>query len=368
MPNKTKDTKTKEDIKINVPELLPPENSTNTQAQEESANMLVFSAEDGKVRIETRLQNGTVWLSQKQMAQLFNVSIPNITQHLKNVFKDKELQEDAVIKEYLITASDGKHYKTQLYNLEAIIHVGYRVRSSVGAMFRVWATERLTEYMVKGFSMDDDRLKYNDGYETYFEELLTRIRDIRSSEKMFYQKVREVIARSSMDYEQTKNEKHVQDFFARIQNYMLYAATAKTAAEIIYSRADSDKPNMGLSSFRNAVVRTPDIKIAKNYLTEEELDILNRLVTMFLDFADLRAKKKQETYLSDWVSQAERFLELNDMPILRDKGKMSNERAISHATNQFALYKEQVKAQELAVAQEEASAELEASCKDVDYE
>ena len=311
---------------------------------ETSPSMAVFATDDGTVRVEARLRDGSVWLSQKLMAQLYGVSVPNISQHLKAIFDSAELVPESVIKEYLTTATDGKNYKIKLYSLDAIIHVGYRVRSSVGALFRAWATERLREYMVKGFTMDDDRLKYEDGYAHHFEELLARIRDIRSSEMMFYRQVRDVIAASSVDYALRKNEEDVKKFFAHLQDCMLYAVCGHTAAEIKCFRADAEAPNMGLTHWRGDVILVQDIDIAKNFLNPDELGKLNRLVSMFLDHAELRASNHQDMTLADWQAQAQKFLTFYEYPVLQGYGTRRQEQARKYVREQFALYKDRIKA------------------------
>ena len=320
---------------------------------ETAPSMAVFATEDGSIRVEARLMSGSVWLSQKLMAQLYGVSVPNITQHLKAIFESGELTAESVIKEYLITATDGKNYKIKLYSLDAILHVGYRVRSTVGAMFRAWATERLKEYMVKGFTMDDDRLKYGDGLDNHFEELLARIRDIRSSEMLFYRKVRDVISASSIDYALRKNDEEIKKFFAHLQDCMLYAVCGHTAAEVKCFRAKADAPNMGLTHWRGDVILVRDIDIAKNYLTEDELNKLNLLVNMFLDYAELRASSHQDMTLADWQAQTEKFLTFNEQPVLTGYGTRRKEQAEKHVREQYALYKKKMKDQDLLDMEQE---------------
>ena len=255
------------------------------------------------------------------MAELFATSVPNINMHISNILKDGELGKDSVIKDYLITAADGKQYNVTFYSLEMILSIGYRVRSKRGVQFRKWATRHLSEYLVKGFTMDDQRLKNPNGQPDYFDELLERIRDIRASEKRFYQKLRELFALSS-DYE--VKEKATQMFFAETQNKLLYAVTHQTAAEIITSRADAQKPNMGLTAWKGSIVRKQDITVAKNYLNEKEIDLLNRLTTLFLDTAELRVKEHKDLTLDYWRSTADGVLTFNGKDVLQGKGSVSN--------------------------------------------
>jgi hypothetical protein len=261
-----------------------------------NSEFLLYTTEDGKQRIEVRLEDGTVWLNQNLMAELFQTTKQNISLHLKNVFSEGELVEDRVVKEYLTTASDGKNYRTKFYNLEAIIAVGYRVKSHRGTQFRQWATERLREYIVKGFVLDDERLAEPGGID-YFDELLERIRAIRASEKRFYQKVRDIYM---LSYDYDPHNPLTQEFFAAVQNKLLFAVTGKTAAELIESRANSSLPNMGLTTWKGAargrVLNRSDITIAKNYLNKEELSDLELLVGQYLDFAEFQARRKKVMY------------------------------------------------------------------------
>ena len=321
-----------------MPEVLPPETASQTDST--SGGIAVFATEDGRVHVEVRLQEGSVWLTQKQIAQLYGVSVSNINKHLKAIFENGELSPEAVIEKYSITATDGKHYKTNFYNLDAVLHVGYRVRSTIGSLFRAWATERLSEYMVKGFTMNDDQLKYGDGYDAHFRELLDRIRDIRSSEKLFYRKVRDLIAATSVDYALSKNEESVHNFFAHLQDCMLYAVSGHTAAEIKFLRADGTKPCMGLTHFRGDKPKLDDADIAKNYLTASELDDLNRLVTMFLDYAEMRASRHQDMTLADWQEQAQRFLEFNERHMLTGYGTRRSNDARDYVRQQYNLYRQ----------------------------
>ncbi|MBQ7572139.1 MAG: virulence RhuM family protein, partial [Bacteroidaceae bacterium] len=262
-----------------------------------------------------------VWLNQQQMAELFATSKPNISMHITNILNEKELDSDSVVKNFLTTAADGKNYHVVFYSLEMIIAVGYRVRGVRGTQFRQWATEHLTEYLVKGFTMDDERLKNPDGRPDYFDELLARIRDIRASEKRFYQKVRDLFALSS-DYDKT--DKATQMFFAETQNKLLYAVTHQTAAELIVTRADATKPNMGLTTWKGNIVRKGDIVVAKNYLQRDEIDSLNRLVDIFLTSAEERVKGRRDLTLQYWHNNVESLLTFQDKDILQGNGSISN--------------------------------------------
>ncbi len=284
-------------------------------------DLILYNTDDGKVQLDLLAEDGTVWLTQKQMAELFDTSIQNIGQHINNILIENELQEKSVIKYYFTTANDGKNYNTAFYSLDMILAVGFRVRSKRGTQFRIWANTQLKEYLQKGFIMNDERLKNANGRYDYFDELLARIRDIRASEKRFYQKIRELFALSS-DYDKT--DKATQMFFAETQNKFLYAITGKTANEIIVNRADSKVANMGLTSWKGKVVRKQDILIAKNYLTEDEIDSLNRFVVVFLETAELRAKNHQDININFWKQNVDKILELNDKEILKNTGRISN--------------------------------------------
>ena len=284
------------------------------------SNIIIYNTIDGKASVALYAKDGKIWLNQKQMAELFATSVANINMHISNILKEKELDKKSVIKDYLITAADGKNYNVTFYSLEMIISIGYRVRGKRGTQFRQWATRHLSEYLVKGFTMDDERLKNPNGRPDYFDELLERIRDIRTSEKRFYQKLRDLFALSS-DYE--AREKATQMFFAETQNKLLYAVTHQTAAEIITSRADAEKPNMGLTSWKGSIVRKQDIIIAKNYLNEDEIDTLNRLTTMFLESAELRVKERKDLTLNFWRTNVDALLTFHGKDILNGKGSVS---------------------------------------------
>ncbi|MBQ4525702.1 MAG: virulence RhuM family protein [Bacteroidaceae bacterium] len=287
----------------------------------EQSNIIIYNTDDGKVKIILYAKDGNIWMNQNQMAELFATSIPNISMHISNILKEGELQQDSVIKEYLTTASDGKNYNVTFYSLEMVLAIGFRVRSKRGTQFRIWANHNLKEYMVKGFLVDDERLKNPDGRPDYFDELLERIRDIRASEKRFYQKVRDLLALSS-DYDKT--DKATQMFFAETQNKLLYAVTHQTAAEIIVSRADASQPNMALTSWNGNVVRKQDIYTAKNYLKDDEIDMLNRLTVLFLDSAELRVKERKDLTLNYWRNNVDALLNFQNKDVLKGAGTISN--------------------------------------------
>jgi hypothetical protein len=284
-------------------------------------NIIIYRTADGRASVALYAKDGKIWLNQQQMAELFATSKPNISMHIANVLKERELNEVSVVKNYLTTAADGKNYNVVFYSLEMIIAVGYRVRGLRGTQFRQWATEHLTEYLVKGFTMDDERLKNPDGRPDYFDELLARIRDIRASEKRFYQKVRDLFALSS-DYDKT--DKATQMFFAETQNKLLYAVTHLTAAELIVARADANKPNMGLTTWKGSIVRKGDIIVAKNYLQNDEIDSLNRLVDIFLTSAEERVKGRRDLTLQYWRQNVDNLLTFQEKDILQGKGSISN--------------------------------------------
>ncbi|MDD2508231.1 MAG: virulence RhuM family protein [Aliarcobacter skirrowii] len=286
------------------------------------SNIIIYNTQDGETSVSLLAKDGMVWMSQMQIAELFNTSIPNISMHISNIFKEEELDKNSVVKDYLTTANDGKNYSVTHYSLEMILAIGFRVRSKRGTQFRQWANKNLKEYMIKGFVIDDERLKNPDGKPDYFDELLERIRDIRASEKRFYQKVRELFTLSS-DYD--SSDKSTQLFFAQTQNKLLFAITGQTAAEIIINRADDNKPNMALTSFKGSKVRKEDIYIAKNYLTSDELDSLNRFVIVFLETAELRAKNKEDITMDFWRENIDKIIEFNDKEVLKNNGTISYE-------------------------------------------
>ena len=284
-------------------------------------NMIIYRTADGKSSVALFAKDGKIWLSQQQMAELFSTSKQVISHHILNILKENELNEISVVKQYLTTAADGKNYNVVFYSLEMIIAVGYRVRGVRGTQFRQWATEHLTEYLVKGFTIDDERLKNPDGRPDYFDELLQRIRDIRASEKRFYQKLRDLFSLSS-DY--VKEDKATQMFFAETQNKLLYAITHQTAAELIVTRADINKPNMGLTTWKGSIVRKGDVIIAKNYLQKEEIEDLNRLVDIFLTSAEMRVKERRDLTLDYWRNNVDALLTFQGKDILQGKGEVSN--------------------------------------------
>ncbi len=287
----------------------------------EQSNIIIYNTVDGKAKVVLYAKDGNVWMNQNQIAELFDTSIPNISMHISNILKDGELMLDSVVKEYLTTASDGKKYNVTFYSLDMILAIGFRVRSKRGTQFRVWANHNLKEYMVKGFLIDDERLKNPDGRPDYFDELLERIRDIRASEKRFYQKVRDLLSLSS-DYDKT--DKATQMFFAETQNKLIYAVTNKTAAELIVSRADANQPNMALTSWKGNIVRKQDIYIAKNYLRDDEIDLLNRLTVLFLDSAELRVKERKDLTLGYWRKNVDALLDFQNKEVLKNTGSISN--------------------------------------------
>lgn len=300
------------------------------------SELIIYQTEDGRTRIETRLEDETVWLTQADMAELFQTTKQNVSQHLKNIFDDGELEEGSVVKEFFTTASDGKNYRTAFYNLDAIISVGYRVRSTVATRFRIWATQRLREYIVKGFTMNDELLKQAGGG-NYFDELLERIRDIRSSEKVFWRKVLDIYS-TSIDYD-PKLEISVK-FFQTVQNKMHWAAHGNTAAEVIFKRIDAAKPNLGLTSFKGNKPTKQETEVAKNYLTEPELAVLNRMVNAYLELAELQALNRKPMYMRDWVERLDDFLRMTGSEVLDHAGSVSHEQAVKKAADEYSKFKE----------------------------
>jgi len=323
----------------------------------ETKNIIIYNTQDGKISVMLFVKEETVWMNQNQLAELFDTSVPNISTHIRNILKDKELDKNSVIKDYLTTATDGKEYKVTFYNLAMILAIGFRVRSKRGVQFRQWANTQLTEYMIKGFVMDDERLKNPDGRPDHFDELLNRIREIRTSEKRFYQKLRDLFMLSS-DYDST--DKATQMFFAETQNKILYAITGKTAAELIVSRADANKTNMALTTWAGTKVRKQDIYIAKNYLTEDELDSLNRFVMVFLETAELRAKNRQDITTDFWRQNIDKIIELNDKTVLTHKGKISHEHMEKMVSQVYENFDKQRKISEAQQADDQDLAELKA--------
>lgn len=299
------------------------------------ANLIIYKTADGQANIALYARDGDVWLSQAQMAELFATSKQNISSHIINVLKEKELREESVVKDFFTTAADGKEYSTLHYALPMILAVGFRVRGVRGTQFRQWANRNLHEYVVKGFLMDDERLKNPDGHPDYFDEMLARIRDIRASEKRFYQKVRDLFSLCS-DYD--PSDKATQMFFAETQNKLLFAVAKQTAAEIVVDRASADAENMGLTSWKGSVVRKQDITVAKNYLSADEVDTLNRLVVIFLETAELRAKNREDITMDFWRGNVDRILEGNEMPLLVDKGAVSHKKMEEHAQREYEAF------------------------------
>jgi hypothetical protein len=302
------------------------------------SQIVIYQTEDGKTKLDVRLENGTVWLTQKLMAGLFQTTTQNITLHLKKIYQEGELLEISTCKDYLQVQNEGGRQveRTQkFYNLDVIISVGYRIKSNVATKFRIWATQRLTEYIIKGFVLDDERLKNPDTPFDYFDELLRRIQDIRTSEKRFYQKITDIYA-TSVDYDPTLEASI--SFFKTVQNKMHWAITGHTAAEIIAKRANSNLPNMGLTNFRGIKVRKQDVGIAKNYLNEEELAALNNLVEQYLVFATGQAMRRVPMYMNDWIDKLHGFLSINDREILTHAGKISHELALQKAEEEYKQY------------------------------
>lgn len=302
-------------------------------------DILIYQTEDGNTKIDVRLENETVWMTQKAIAELYQKGVSTINEHIKNIYAEGELGEAATIRKNRIVQTEGKRdveREVSFYNLEMILAIGYRVRSHRGTQFRQWATERLTEYLVKGFTMDDDRLKEMRNFgQDYFDELLERIRDIRASEKRFYQKITDIYA-TSIDYD--SKAEITQGFFATVQNKLHFAIHGQTAAELIAERAKAEKENMGLTSWKGDKVRKGDVTVAKNYLSEKELKSLNRIVTMYLDYAEDQAERQQPMHMSDWIDKLNAFLQFNDREILENAGKVSKAVADQLAIQEYEKF------------------------------
>ncbi len=298
----------------------------------------IYQSVGDEQKINVRIEDENVWLTQKLIAELFDVAIPTINEHLKNILESHELVEESVIRNFRITAKDGKDYDTKHYNLDAILAVGYRVRSERGIQFRKWATEKLREYLVKGFTMDDERLKEVGGRARYFQELLQRVRDIRSSERRFYQKVTDIYA-TSIDYKVDSALTH--EFFATVQNKMHFAVHGHTAAEIIISRVNNKKPLMGMTSFKNDYITVNDIAIAKNYLTESEINQLNLIVSLYIDFAELQASSGRLMKMQDWINKLDEFLTVSEKKLLHNAGSVSAKKAEEKALKEFNEYRKE---------------------------
>jgi hypothetical protein len=313
---------------------------TNAPLQDAPAGeILLYQTEDGRARVECRFSEESIWMSQALMADLFQTSKQNIAKHLKAIFAEGELEADRVVNQWLTTAVDGKSYKVKHYNLDAILAVGYRVRSPRGTQFRRWATERLGEYLLKGFTMDDERLKNppvdGSGVPDYFDSLLERIRDIRASERRMYLRVREIFALAA-DYSPSSQE--TTTFFKIIQNKLHFASTGHTAAELIARRADHALPNMGLTAWKCGQVRKADVTVAKNYLTHEEISSLNRIVSMWLDFAEGQAHRRKQVFLKDWQTKLDAFLQFNERDVLEDAGSMTRRAANTQAYGEYEQF------------------------------
>ena len=327
-------------------------------SSEISSDFLLYQTEDGQTKIDVKIEGETVWLTQSQMVELFQRDKSVISKHIKNVFAEGELNEKAVVAFFATTAADGKTYDVAYYNLDMIISVGYRVKSHRGTQFRMWATQRLREYIIKGFTMNDDLLKKAGG-SNYFDELLARIRDIRSSEKVFYRKVLEIYA-TSVDYD--PRAKATQTFFQTVQNKMHYSAHGKTAAELIHERADASKPFMGLTSWAGARPKKADAESAKNYLAEQELDVLNRIVNMYIEFAELQAMQKKPMYMADWIGKLDDFMKISGREVLAHAGKVSHELAMLKANDEYEKYWERTK-NELSPVEQHFLASIEETAK-----
>lgn len=300
-----------------------------------NSNIIMYTTEDGLTKIESTFENDTVWLSIDQMAELFQRNKSTISRHIKNIFNEGELQKNSVVAKFATTGSDGKVYQVDYYNLDVIISVGYRVKSHRGTQFRIWATEILKEYMKKGFALDDERLK-NLGGGNYFDELLSRIRDIRSSEKVFWRKVLEIYA-TSIDYDPKAESSML--FFKQVQNKMHWAAHKHIAAEVIYERADAGQLNMGLTSWQGENIKRSDVEVAKNYLNEKEIDALNKIVTAYLDIAEVRALNHEPMYMKDWLETIDDYLKMTRRDILSTKGRVSHLQAIKKAHEEYDKFR-----------------------------
>ncbi len=327
--------------------------------------MILYQTEDGRTRIQCRFENETIWLTQALIAELFQKDVRTINEHLANIFEEGELSREATIRKFRIVRLEGKREVTrevEHYSLPAILAVGYRVRSHRGTQFRQWATARLSEYLVKGFTMDDERLKSppGPGVPDYFDELLERIRDIRASERRVYLRVREILALAA-DYRPTEPETQV--FFQTVQNKLHFAVTGKTAPELIAKRADAAKTNMGLTTWKGAMVRKGDVTVAKNYLREEEIAELNRIVVMFLDFAEDQARRRKQVFLKDWKSKLDKFLHFNERHVLPDVGKVTRVAADQKAQEEYERFSERRRTEIESQAERDAIRELEGAVK-----
>ncbi len=323
--------------------------------QSNQSEIVLYTTPDGAVKINTVFQNETIWLTQKKMAGLFDVEVPAISKHLKNIFETNEFEEDSVVSKMETTADDGKKYQTKYYNLDAIIAVGYRVNSKRATQFRIWATKILKEYIIKGFAMDDERLKQAKKW-GYFDEWLDRIRDIRASEKRFYQKIKDIYA-MAIDYDKTSGQAQI--FFKKVQNKMLWAITGKTVAELIDSRSNSEKFNLGLTSWQGSIVRKQDVTIAKNYLNADEIKELNEIITMYLDYAEQQARRRKTVTMEQWSEKLDAFLKFNEHELLTHAGKIKAEVAKKIAEDRYEAFDEKRKKEEALASDREDIKELE---------
>lgn len=335
----------------------------------QKGEVVVYQTEDGKVKLDVRLQDETVWLTQQLIAELFQTTVPNISMHIRNIYEEGELTPEATIKKFLTVRREGNRdvrRDMDFYNLDIIISVGYRVKSLIATRFRIWATQRLKEYIVKGFTMDDERLKNppvkGSSVPDYFDEMLERIRDIRASERRMYLRVRETFAMAA-DYEPTWSE--TTKFFSVIQNKLHFAATGLTAAELIQSRADHQLPNMGLTTWKGGEVRKTDVLIAKNYLNEAEIEGLNRIVTMWLDFAEDQAKRRKQVFMKDWERKLDEFLRFNERRVLPNAGKVSKQAAEDHAKAEYEKFEVRRREYKESLGEAETIKQLEAAAKQI---
>jgi hypothetical protein len=342
-----------------------PDDNENSDIKGE---MLVYQTDDGQVRLEVRLQNETVWLTQQMMAELFRTSKQNVSHHIRGIYEEGELQPEATVKKYLTVRREGNRdirRELDFYNLDMIISVGYRIKSLIATRFRIWATQRLKEYIIKGFVMDDERLKNppvkGSTVPDYFDEMLARIRDIRASERRMYLRVREIFTMAA-DYEPSHSE--TAEFFSIIQNKLHFAATGMTAAELIQSRANHLLPNMGLTSWKVGEVRKTDVTTAKNYLDEEEIDELNRIVVMWLDFAEDQAKHRKQVFMKDWEQKLDEFLRFNDREVLPNAGKVSKRAAQKYAKAEYEQFEVRRRAYKESIGEAETIKQLEEAAKE----
>lgn len=324
---------------------------------EETNEIIIYNTDDGKADVKLYSKDGVIWMNQQQMCELYQTAKSTVSEHIKSVLDDGELQKNSVVRNFRTTAADGKNYNVTYYALPMVLAVGFRVRSVRGTQFRIWANKNLTEFLQKGFVIDDERLKNPDGRPDYFDELLERIRDIRASEKRFYQKIRDLFSLSS-DYDKT--DKATQMFFAETQNKLIYAVTNKTAAELILSRADSSKPNMNLTSWKGKIVRKQDIYISKNYLTEKEIDVLNRLVTIFLETAELRVKIRNDLTINFWKESVDKLISDNDFLLLDNAGSSSHKQMERKVEEVYLEFDARRKKYEATAADKDDEEELKA--------